>query len=309
MPQALEFKSFTMGVEEVSGTKSHFATIKGAVAEFIEDRALRLSAALSFYTILSFAPLLLVIVGVAGYLGGREAIGAELVEQMTTLVGPAGGEMAKAVLSNANEPDKGVVAIIIGLVTLLFGATGVFVQLQDALNTIWDVERKPGGSVLSFIRSRLLSFAMVLGIGFLLLVSLVLSAGITLLQNKLTEISPEQGRLWQFVNIGASMIIITGLFAMTFKILPDVRIAWRDVIFGAVITGVLMTIGKFAIGLYLGHSSVGSAYGAAGSLVVLILWVYYSAFIVLFGAELTQVYAARRGTAIVPKSHARRTEC
>ena len=309
MAQALQFKSFTMGVEDTARTKSHFAVIKGAVMDFFEDGAMRLGASLSFYTVLSFAPLLLVVVGIAGYLGGRDLIGAQLIDQMTTLVGPAGGELTKAVLSSANEPEKGVVAIVLGFLTLLFGATGVFVQLQDALNTIWEVERRPGGSVWSFIRSRLLSFAMVLGIGFLLLVSLVLSAGITLLQNKLTEITPEQGWLWQIINNGASLIVMTGLFALMFKILPDVKMAWRDVLFGAVVTGVLMTIGKFAIGMYLGHSSVGSAYGAAGSVVVLILWIYYSALIVLFGAELTQVYAERRGTAIAPKPHAKMKEC
>jgi len=306
MPQLLTYKTFNMGVEEKTGIKVYLGLIKSAVGDFLEDGAFRLSAALSFYTILSFAPLLLVVVGIAGYLGASEAMSQQIVDQMRTLIGPAGGEMAKAVLENADEPQKGIISIIIGLVTLLFGATGVFVQLQDALNTIWEVERKPGGSAWSFVRSRLLSFAMVLGIGFLLLVSLVLSAAITLIQN---QFATGQGSLWQAINTGVSMIVITILFGLMYKILPDVKIGWRDVVSGAIITGVLMTLGKFAIGLYLGHSSVGSAYGAAGSLVVLLVWIYYSALIVLFGAELTQVYARHRGSGIVPKPHARKVAC
>lgn len=295
-----------MGLEEQTGVRVYLGLVKSAISDFLEDGAFRLGAALSFYTILSFAPLLLVVVGVAGYLGASEAMGQQIIEQMRTLIGPAGGEMAKAVMENADEPRKGIVSIVLGLVTLLFGATGVFVQLQEALNTIWEVERKPGGSFSSYIRSRLLSFAMILGIGFLLFVSLVLSAAITLIQNRFTS---EQGWLWQTINTGASMVVITILFGLMFKILPDARIAWRDVIAGALITGALMTVGKYAIGLYLGHSSVGSAYGAAGSLVVLLVWIYYSALLVLFGAELTQVFARHRGTGVVPKPHAQKAAC
>jgi len=307
MPQLLQFKTFNMGVEERTGVRAYWGVVKTAVSDFFADGALKLVAALSFYTILSLAPLLLVVVGVAGYVGGRTAIADQITQQMTTLIGPAGGEIAKTVLQSADEPQEGILAIVLGLATLLFGATGVFVQLQDALNSVWEVERKPGGSFWSFIRSRLLSFAMVLGLGFLLLVSLVLSAAITLVQNKLT--SSEPGWIWQAINTGASMIAITALFALMYKILPDVQIAWRDVFTGAIITGVLMTLGKFGIGLYLGHSSVGSAYGAAGSLVVMLMWIYYSALIVLFGAELTQGNAKHRGTSITPKPHAKLKEC
>ena len=296
-----------MGVEEKTGLKAYLQVLKTAVSDFLADGALKLAAALSFYAILSLAPLILVVVGVAAYFGGHQAMAQQITEQMISLIGPAGGEIAKSVLESADEPRKGILAVFIGLGTLLFGATGVFVQLQDALNTIWEVERKPGGSFLSFVRSRLLSFAMVLGFGFLLLVSLILSAAITLIQNKVTP-ATQHGWLWQTVNIGASMVVITALFALMYKLLPDMRIAWRDVITGAVITGLLMTAGKFAIGLYIGHSSVGSAYGAAGSLVVLLVWVYYSAIIVLLGAELTQAYARHRGTALIPKPHARLKE-
>lgn len=308
MPQLLQFKTFPVGVDEEMGLKSQLESVKSATSDFLEDGALRLAAALSYYTVLSFAPLLLVIVGVAGYIGGREAIAQQLIEQVTTLIGPAGGELAKSVLMSANEPHKGFIAIVTGLVTLLIGATGVFGQLQDALNIIWEVERKAGGGVWSLIRSRLLSFAMVLGIGFMLLVSLVLSAAITLLQNQFTSIIGN-GWLWQVINIVGSLIVMSVLFGLMFKLLPDVYIAWRDVVFGAIVTGILVTIGKFGIGLYLGHSSVGSAYGAAGSLVVLLVWIYYTSLIVLFGAELTQAYAVKRGTAIRPKAHAKLRQC
>jgi membrane protein len=308
MPQLLQFKTFPVGLEEETGLRPQLESLKKAVSDFLEDGALRLAAALSYYTILSFAPLLLVVVGIAGYVGGRQAIAQQLIEQATTLVGPVGGELAKAVLMSADEPRKGFIAIVTGIVTLLIGATGVFGQLQDALNIIWEVERKPGGGVWSLIRSRLLSFAMVIGIGFMLLVSLVLSAAITLLQNHFAS-SIGHGLLWQVINVGVSLIVMSVLFGLMFKLLPDVYIAWRDVVFGAIVTGLLVTIGKFAIGLYLGHSSVGSAYGAAGSLVVLLVWIYYTSLIVLFGAELTQAYARKRGTAIRPKPHAKLREC
>lgn len=303
MPRLLPFKTFNMGIDEETCTASYVGLVKTAIGDFREDRALRLAAALSFYTVLSFAPLLLIVVGLAGFVGVSEAFRQEIDDQLRTLIGPAGGELARVVLEHADEPRKGVISIIVGLATILFGATGVFVQLQEALNTIWEVQRRPGSGFWNLVRKRLLSFAMVLAIGFLLLVSLVLSAAITLVQSK---IATEQGWFWQPANTGVSMIVVTVLFGLMYKILPDAKIAWGDVVIGAVLTGLLMTLGKYAIGLYLGHSSVGSAYGAAGSLMVLLVWVYYSAIIVLFGAELTQVYAHHRGRGIESRTHAQR---
>jgi membrane protein len=190
------------------------------------------------------------------------------------------------------------------LVTLLLGAAGLFGQLQDALNTIWEVAPKPGGGILAILRQRFISFTMVLGIGFMLLVSLVLSAAITLLGNFIFRFIPEQEFLLQLINFVLSFGIITVLFALIYKILPDAKIAWRDVWLGAAVTSLLFAIGKLLIGLYLGNSTIGSAYGAAGSFVVLLVWIYYSAQILLFGAEFTQVYARTYGSKIEPSANA-----
>jgi membrane protein len=186
------------------------------------------------------------------------------------------------------------------VVTLFVGATGVFVQLQDALNSIWGVRRKPGRGLRNFIKDRLLSFALILGIGFLLLVSLILSAGLSALGNFVTGLLPAQATLWQWINFGVSFGVITLLFAVIFKVLPDVKIAWRDVWIGALLTALLFNLGKYLLGLYLGRSSVTSAYGAAGSLVIVLLWVYYSAQILFFGAKFTQIYSNRYGSHLEP---------
>jgi membrane protein len=272
------------------------ATLKETIREFMDDRPMDLSAAVSYYTLLSLAPIVLVTVSVAGLLFRREDVELRIVTEIQGLVGQAGAEVIQSVLRNASDPAKSKLSLAIGVVTLLAGATTVFVQLQDSLNRVWDVEAKPKKSAIwSFVRERLLSLAMVLGVGFLLLVSLILSTA-------LSAVGDWAGG--QIANNAISIAVITLLFAMMFKYLPDAKVAWRDVWFGALTTAVLFTIGKFLIGLYLGRASVGSAYGAAGSVVVLMVWVYYASLIFFFGAELTHVHAKRTRHRVAPTEHA-----
>jgi membrane protein len=284
--------------------KSMVELLKATIADWQEDKASRLAAALAYYTVFSLAPLLVIVIAIAGLVFGPEAARDQIDNQLQSLLGRDGAEAAQTMIASANKPTTGIIASIINIAILLFGASGVFAQLQDALNTVWEVAPKPGQGIISVIRSRFLSFSMVLGIGFLLLVSLVLSAGLAAVGAYLSHLLPGLDFLWQIVNFVISFGVITLLFAMIYKILPDAKIAWGDVWIGAAITALLFTIGKFLIGLYLGNASVGSAYGAAGSLVVLLIWVYYSAQILFFGAEFTQVYATKYGSRIVPAKNA-----
>lgn len=270
--------------------------LKTAAWEFVEDKASQLGAALAFYSILSLAPLLVLAIAVAGFFFGEEAARGGLATQMESTVGAEGAKAIESMLENAHQPEFGSLAALFGLILLLVGASGVFGQLQTAMNAIWEVEPSKGSSVWVFFKSRFLSFTLVLGTGFLLLISLVLSAVIAGASQYLSGIWPHLEPLWHVANELVSFFVVMLLFAMIFKFLPDTTVAWRDVWIGAATTAVLFTFGKFLIGLYLGKSSVGSAYGAAGSLVVLLVWIYYSAQILFFGAELTQVYARRHGS-------------
>jgi membrane protein len=284
--------------------KSGFGLVKESFKEWRKDGALDLGAALAYYTIFSLAPLLLIVIGVAGLVWGREAVQGQLVGELQGLVGPQGGEAIQTMIANAGKERTGVLATIVGVVTILFGATGVFVQLQNALNRVWSVEAKPGAGLWSFLRTRLISFGMMLGIGFLLLVSLVLSTAVAAVNTWATGRMPGLEVLAQILTFLGSFALTTLLFAMIFKVLPDVEIAWRDVWVGAVTTALLFTVGKLLIGLYLAKSSVASTYGAAGSLVILLLWIYYSSQILFLGAEFTEVYASRYGSHIRPSEHA-----
>jgi membrane protein len=270
------------------------------VREWREDHADRLAAALAYYTMFALAPLLIVVLAIAGVVFGDEAARGALGHQIQGLIGGDGAALIEDMVAAARRPAEGRMAALLGFGLLLFGATGVFGQLQDALNTIWEVVPRADRGLWRLIRTRFLSFTMVLGTGFLLLVSLVLSTGLTALQDAWGPTSEPAVWLWQGLNMLLSLALTTLLFGMIYNILPDVDIAWRDVWLGALITAVLFGVGKQAIGLYLGHSSVASAYGAAGSLVVILLWVYYSAQILFFGAELTQVYANRHGSGSEP---------
>ncbi|MGZ3388023.1 MAG: YhjD/YihY/BrkB family envelope integrity protein [Isosphaeraceae bacterium] len=278
--------------------------LRTTASEWMEDKVPRLGAALAFYSVLSIAPLLIIAIAIAALAFGEEAARGQLVGQMRGMVGPEGADAIQEMIKNARKPATGTVAALLGVVTLLFGASGVFGQLQDAINTIWEVQPKPGRGVLAMLKDRFLSFAMVLGTGFLLLVSLVLSAALAAFFALAGALAPGLGAVLQVANILVSFTVVAVLFALIFKLLPDAKIAWRDVWVGAVLTTVLFLVGKALIGLYLGRSGYGSAYGAAGSLVVLLVWIYYSAQILFFGAEFTQVYANRYGSRIEPAADA-----
>jgi membrane protein len=269
-----------------------------------EVNASRLSAALAYYTIFSIPPLLIIAIAIAAQLFDRAAVQQQVVNQIGGLVGEAGAEVVESILENSREPGETAVAAIISVITLLLGASGVFGELQNALNTIWDVKAKPGRGIWGTIKDRFFSFTMVLGVGFLLLVSLIISAALTAVNEFISGVLPDLVILAQVVNFLVSFGVITVLFGLIFKVVPDVKIAWRDVWVGALVTAFLFTVGKFAIGLYLGNSAPGSTYGAAGSLIVLLLWVYYSAQILFLGAEFTQVYANKYGSRIVADENA-----
>jgi membrane protein len=287
------------------GLKSKLRLLKATFAEYNEDKVPLLAAALAYYTVFSLAPLLLIVIAIAGSVFGEEAARGEIVGQIQGLVGQEGAQVIQDMLQNTQKPNSGgTFATIFGIVTLLFGATGVFGQLQDALNIIWDVQPEPGRGVKNFIQTRVLSFAMVLVIGFLLLVSLVISAMLAGLSNFFGDMFPGFILGGQILNVLISFGTITLLFASIYKFLPDVHVPWRNLWVGAAVTALLFTIGKSLIGLYLGNSSVGSTYGAAGSLVVILLWVFYSAQILLLGAEFTQVYSKFQGSPIRPAKHA-----
>jgi membrane protein len=277
-----------------------FSLLKETVSAWSEHKAPRLGAALAFYTVFALAPMFVIVLAIAGLWFGEEAAREQLFDQLYGLIGKEGGEAIQAIVAAANKPKTGVWATLVAVVTLFVGATGVFVQLQDALNTVWNVRRDPGRGLRHFIRDRLLSFAMIVAIGFLLLVSLVVNAMLAALGKFMSGLIPAQEILWQTINFVISLGVITLLFAMIFKVLPDVRIAWHDVWIGAVLTALLFNLGKLVLGLYLGKSTVASAYGAAGSLVIILLWVYYSSQIVFWGAEFTRVYALKFGSHLTP---------
>ena len=256
-----------------------------------EHRVQRLGAALAFYTTLALAPLTLIAIAIAGYFLGPEAARGGIVNQIEHLVGRTEARAIEALIKAASEPHQSRIATVLSIGLMLFGATGVFAELKDSLDTIWEVKPKPGLGLWTMIKTRLLSFAVVLGTGFLLLVSLLLTAMLTAFTNWLVRWLPVP--IWTAYLFEAlvSFIIITLLFALIFKLLPDVTVPWKDVWIGAVLTAVLFMIGKYLIGLYIGSASVGSIYGAAGSLVIILMWTYYSSQTLFFGAEFIRAYA------------------
>jgi membrane protein len=263
--------------------------------EWYEDRAPRLGAALAYYTVFALAPGLILIIALAALLLGKDAAQGQIISEVQDLAGEAGAQAVLAAIESARNAGGSLLATGLGVVTLLFGLWGVFGELQDALNTIWGVTTRPGRGVIGVIKQRFWSFTVVVGIGFLLLVSLAASAWLAALGKVFSRLLPLPVAMMETTNALLSFVVITFMFAVIYKLLPDVTIAWRNVWTGAAVTAVLFTIGKTLIGLYLGRSSVASVYGAAGSLIVLLLWVYYSAQLVFFGAEFTKVYARRFG--------------
>lgn len=279
-------------------------TLKETVSEWQEDNASRLAAALAYYTVFSLAPLLIIAIAVAGFFWSGQAAQGLVFDQIRGVLGANAAELVQTMIQNAGNRGSGILGTVVGVVTLLLGATGVFAALQGALNEVWDVMPDPDTGFMSTITDRLLSFGMVLIIGFLLLVSLVLSAALSAVGQFVSGLSPGLQFVGQVVNFVVSFGVITLLFASIYKVLPDVEIDWGDVWIGAATTAFLFAVGKLLLGVYIGRASYGSVFGAAGSLVVILVWIYYSAQILFFGAEFTQVYARRHGSRIVPDADA-----
>lgn len=282
--------------------KEYLGLLKQTFDEWNADNAPRLAAALAYYTAFSIAPLLIVVIAVAGLAFGRDAVRDRLDEQIGGVIGAEGADVIQEIIANASQPQEGVLATIIGVVTLILGAIGVFMQLKSAINTVWGVvpspEQTQQQSILKLLRDHVISFGLVLGIGFVLLVSLVISAVLASLDHFVSGLLPEAQFISQLINFVVSFGVVMLLFAMLFKFLPDTPVSWHDVWIGAALTSALFTIGKYLLGLYLGGSGVTSTYGAAGSFVLILLWIYYSAQILLFGAEFTQVYAQKYGSRV-----------
>ena len=287
-----------------------FGLIKQTFSEWLEDKAPQLGAALAYYTVFSLAPLVLVLLAIVGLIFRNDPGGAwnKITEQMSYFLDKSAVEVVQNIAQKAAQPNKSILATVVGVLLALFGASGVFGQLQDALNTVWGVKAKPGAGIWGFLRSRFLSFAMVGGVCFLLLVSLTLESFLKGFSHYVQSVLPAGIVIALAVYWVFDLAVVILLFAVIFKFLPDAEIRWRDVWIGAAMTAFFFGIGKWALGLYLGSGSAASAYGAASSLITLLLWVYYSSQILLFGAEFTQVYANRAGREIEPAEHAIRIE-
>jgi len=277
--------------------------LRATMSDWYEDRAQRIGAALAYYTIFALAPGLVIVMALAGLMLGPGAE-SQIIGQIRELIGEQGAAAIEATIRSARNETLGATGTALALIPLVFGLWGVFGELQDGLNTIWGVTPKPGRRIRDILKERFWSFAMVVGIGFVLLVSLVLSAWLAAVGTYVGSLLPAPATGLEALNFVISFVVITGSFALIFKLLPDVKIAWRDVWLGAAVTSLFFTVGKFLIGLYLGKSAVASAYGAAGSLVIIVVWVYYSAQILLFGAEFTKVWTKRRGSGFVPEKTA-----
>ena len=288
------------------GAKGYLGLFKTAAKDWTDDHAPRLGAALAFYTIFSLAPLLTIVITIASlwFTDNPDKANDVVYGSLGSIVGQENATELKEMLQQQGEKKSGIWTAIGAGVMLVIGATGVFVQLQDSLNAIWEVKAKAGQGIMGFIRHRVLSFAMVLGIAFLLLVSLLLTAAIAAMGAYFKQWFGDLTVVWQIVNNVVSLGLITLLFALMFMYVPDAKIAWKDVWFGAAVTAALFTLGKFGLGMYLGKSSIVSTYSAAAGLLIVLLWVYYTAQILFFGAELTQAYAYAKGREVQPSEHA-----
>ena len=271
--------------------------------DWLADRALRFSAALAYYSIFAMAPLVIIAIAVAGLVFGEEAARGQVYQQIEWLLGPTGASEIQKLIQASADTQKSILATIVGVITLLIGASGVFGQLKDALNSIWGVMLKPGGGIMLSVKEYLLNFSMVVGVGFLLIISLLLSAILQAINNFMTGYLPIPSFVAPLTAL-VSLAVLILLFALIFKVLPDVKIGWEDVWIGATVTALLFSVGKYLISLYLGRSSIASSFGAAGALILVLVWVYYSTTIFLLGAEFTKVYASRFGSGINPSRNA-----
>jgi len=278
--------------------------LKETLVQWQQDRVPILAAALAYYMVFSLAPMLIIAVAVAGFVIGQEAAQEQLTIQLEQLIGFEAAQSIQTLIQERYQPQSGIMATIIAIATLLFGSTTVFAQLKVALNIIWGVTPKPERGLLNFLMARVLSVLMIIAIGFLLLLSLVFSSVLAGVSEWLEQWMNPPASIWRWTDIGVSFLVVTLLFGAIYKILPDAKVAWSDVWVGSTLTSILFTLGKWGISLYLGHSSVRSFYGAAGSFVVLLLWIFFTAQILLIGAEFTQVWANRYGETIRPRRHA-----
>jgi membrane protein len=295
----------------VSGRRARLITasslwwvLKHALIGWWNDNVPRLGASLAYYTLFALAPILVVAISVAGLVFGADAVRGEVVGQIQGLVGRQGAEAVQAMIQGAARPSASRLATVLGLGTAFLGATGAFIELQTALNAIWRVQPRPGVSVFAFLKQRLISFGLVVGVGFVLLVSLVVNAALSGFNRYLGRVFPTLTAFWEASNVLVSLGVVTLLFAMVYLVLPDVRLRLRDVWVGALVTAGFFTVGKQVIGLYLGTTTLASSYGAAGSVVVLLAWVYYSSQVVLLGAEFTRFYVERFRGEPPPLKHA-----
>lgn len=285
--------------------KKTFSILKTSFTAFIEDKALKMSASLAYYTVFSMAPLLMILMSAASLFYGKEAIQNKVFSELNGFLGNDAALKIQEILKEISLKNDSTVAIIIGVITLFIGATGVFIEIQDSINQIWQVKAKPKKGWKKLIMNRILSFSMIISLGFLLIVSLIINGVILALSAKLTLYFPDMTiYVIEVVNAVITFIVISSLFAIIFKFLPDVEIAWKDVRVGAIFTALLFTIGRFLIGLYIEKIGPGTAYGAAGSLIIILVWVYYTSAILYFGAEFTQVYSECYGGKISPATYA-----
>jgi membrane protein len=285
--------------------KGIWQLLKDSFKGFSNDRVFKLSGSLAYFTVFSIGPMLLVIIFFADLFYGREAVEGTIYGQIKGFVGPGAAAQIQEIIKNASLSGKSNITAIIGFVTLIIGATTVFAEIQDSINTIWNLKSKPERGWLKMILNRLLSFSIVVSLAFLLLVSLIVNGLMEALGNRLQDIFPGVAVILIYiVNLLLTFIVITFLFGIIFKVLPDAKIKWKDVLTGSVTTAILFMIGKFGITFYIGSSHIGSTYGTAGSIVIILVWIYYSAIILYFGAEFTKAYAATYGNRIYPNDYA-----
>jgi membrane protein len=285
--------------------KSIWEILKKSVTGFSDDKVTKLSASLAYYTVFAMAPLLIIVISLSGFFLGQEAAEGKIYAQLAGFVGSDTAVQLQDMIKHASITGKSKIAAIIGVITLLVGATTVFAEIQDSINSIWGLKPKPKKGWLKMLKNRFLSFSVIISLGFLLLVSLAISALIDSFSDSLKERFPDITIIvFSVVNILITLLVIGAIFGVIYKVLPDAKISWKDVLAGAVVTAILFMIGKFAISFYISKSNVGSTYGAAGSLVILLLWVYYSAMILYFGAEFTKAYSVKFGSPIYPDDYA-----
>lgn len=279
--------------------------IKRTVSAFMADEGTKLSASLSYYTIFSVAPFLVIIISVAGVVFGKEAVEGKVYGQIKNLIGSDAAVQIQNIIVNVQLKDHGIWGLLIGTLVLIIGATGVFTEIQGSINYIWSIKTKPKKGILKLIMNRLISFSLIVGVGFVLLVSLIINSIMDILYTRLEEIfSNSSVHVLYAVSLLSVFVVITTLFTIIFKVLPDAKIAWKDSMAGAIFTALLFIIGKFLIGLYIGNSNLGATYGTVASIFVILVWIYYTSIILYLGAEFTKIYSRKLGTGIKPSEQA-----